>query len=193
MRDEIQAAIVAGGKSLRFGSPKLLAGYRNKRLIDIALEKAAELSTLTAIISSGQMTFDIPDIDEFTDVYPDKGPLGGIYTALVNAKRGWVAILPGDMPFLQKETYEVLWRSRDGMRPVVAVSKSGMEPMVSIWPVSCARQLERFLLSNVLKMHLVLDKCQAGQIDIAAVDPSISDRCFVNINRVEDLEGLVDS
>jgi len=87
----LSAAIIAGGKSRRFGSPKALAVLGNSTLIDYAIHTAGAISEEIIISYGEENLFAGKTIPVIPDAIPDCGPLGGIYTVLLHAKTPWVA------------------------------------------------------------------------------------------------------
>jgi len=189
---ELTAAIIAGGKSQRFGAPKALARIGGKRLIDYALE--------TAHAISAQVILNAPDIPEFErisditllpDSIPHCGPLGGIFTVLTNAETPWVAVLPCDMPLLSPAVYQYLWEHR-GKNPVIAaVSHKGVEPLVSIWQKSFTPVLERNLNQKELALHTLLKKTGGALLPLPGKMPGYRKEFFLNVNYREDLQRIL--
>ncbi len=182
-KELVSAAIIAGGQSKRFGSPKPQAQFLGKSLLNWSLELAQKLSSHILLIAS-----DIPDEhgdkwSVFKDIIPDKGPLGGILTALKYMPTDWLFILPVDMPLLKPAIYYRLWEERVTNKPVVAVSNSGIESMVSLWHRSNSSVIEQSIRSNKLKINQILRELKATQVSFADQFPL----SFFNINFEEDI------
>ena len=179
-------AIIAGGQSKRFGSPKYQAKIGDLRLIDFSLHLARDLSSEIMIISG------LPEIRQaftlpvFDDVFPQCGPLGGIHSALLHGTRDWLAVLPVDMPLLKSEFYHTLWENRRGNVPLVAKTAKGIEPMVSLWPRTVLPAIERALSGGRFKIHELLEKLSAVQVFFSPEDTIH----FFNVNFRDDLERM---
>ena len=80
---EISSIILAGGESSRFGENKALETIAGESLIQRVIERLMPISSQIIITGSAwQPGFPSgPGIEYKPDLYPDKGPLGGIYTA----------------------------------------------------------------------------------------------------------------
>ncbi|MHB2155051.1 molybdenum cofactor guanylyltransferase [Calditrichota bacterium GD2] len=183
---EASAAIIAGGKSRRFGSPKHQALFCGRPLIEWSIELAASLSERIILIASEkqlEQKFGLPVAE---DVVPGKGPLGGILTALKHIETEWLFVLPVDMPLLKKDIYFKLWERRKNGRPVVAVSDTGIESMVSLWRRSHAALIESLIMSDQLKINVALRKLNAEEVFF----PAEFSVFFSNINFKEDLGRL---
>ncbi len=181
---ELTVAIIAGGKSKRFGAQKALAQLAGKRLIDYALTLANNISE--------EVLLNVNDTNKFVDIaakiipdlQPACGPLGGIYTVLQSTKTDWVAILPCDMPLLSGNVYEILFENRRENLPVVAVSHRGVEPLVSIWPKRIAESeiwVQKFAENN-FALHKTLRQLNACEIDMTKLLTPYQPEIFLNVN-----------
>jgi len=190
MLANVTSALIAGGKSRRFGSPKELAQYAGKRLVDYAVTTAQSISHNTIIIGhkteSSLVHFNIPVYD---DLIPDCGPLGGIYTALYYAKDKYIAVLPVDMPLLNLKIYRALYPSLNAEKPVVACSHKGIEPLVSIWPAGTFSALKVQIEKKDFRLYSLLKKLHAIEINFAKL-PDYQEHWFENINYKKDINLL---
>lgn len=183
---EVSSAIIAGGKSRRFGSPKYQATFGGKTLIQYSVQLAQKLSEQLLVIANDpelQTRFNLP---VFPDLIPNKGPLGGILTALTKMQTKWLFILPVDMPLLKPEIYFQLWQQRTDAKPVVATSSKGIESMVSLWHQSHRPFVEQLIKQGQLKINLALKELGAVQVPFGQE----ADFNFFNINFKEDIEKL---
>ncbi|KAA3614775.1 MAG: molybdenum cofactor guanylyltransferase [Calditrichaeota bacterium] len=187
MLKNVTSALIAGGKSRRFGSSKLLATFDEKRLIDHALDIAVTISKDTIIIGNLESSIPVGNIPVYKDIISGCGPLCGIYTALHKASQKYVAVLPVDMPLLSPDVYRFLYPSLTEERPVVALSHKGLEPLVSIWPVSVLTEFEMAIKKGEYKLYKLLQKFRAKEIDLASFMPNYQEMWFKNINYKEDL------
>ena len=104
-------AILNGGKSSRFGSPKYLAQWNGQSFLDISRKRIEELSSNTdrTVLSGG------PSPDQSWEVVEDSsqysGPLAGLHALLllaVQANCDVIIIQPIDMPLLQSDHLRLL-------------------------------------------------------------------------------------
>jgi len=190
MLDNVTAALIAGGKSKRFGSPKLLASYRNKRFIDHAIDLARNISSDAIIIGTLKNSADARGLPVYKDLISGCGPLCGIYTALKYASHKYVAILPVDMPLLSVNIYRYLYLNCTMENPVVALSHKGLEPMVSIWPVSMIVNIEDSIKNLDYSLYKMLKKYNAREIDLQDFMPGYKEEWFENINYKKELNNL---
>lgn len=132
---KLLGAVLAGGRSSRFGSDKALALLDGKPLIEHAI---AALATQTdAVIVCGREHGDsVPDRPA-----PDLGPLGGICAALhAAAERGYDAVLtmPCDVPSLPADLTQHL-------RPPAYLAEM---PVIGLWPAALGSDLDAWLANS---------------------------------------------
>lgn len=189
---EVAVAILTGGLSRRFGSPKALASLEGRRIIDWMVAAASRLSDEVFLVTGDQPSPPGIACPAYPDRRPGCGPLGGIDSALAHSPRPWVAVMPCDMPLLDGAVYHALAGYRRAGRPVLARSHSGLEPLVSLWPCSLARPVEQALASGDFALYAWTRRWRAVVVDLPAEMPDYRPEWFTNINYREDLQALMD-
>ncbi|MCS7184968.1 MAG: molybdenum cofactor guanylyltransferase [bacterium] len=94
------AAILAGGKSKRFGSDKRFFRLNGKTLIEIACEKLKDFEERYIVLDK-KTKLKIDGFKIIRDIYSGLGPLGGIYSMLKKVDSS--LFIPVDMPYLDVE------------------------------------------------------------------------------------------
>jgi molybdopterin-guanine dinucleotide biosynthesis protein A len=189
MLSNVTAAVIAGGKSNRFGSPKQNALYSGRSLMDYAVKKAQRISEDAIIVGNVQRDFNQHPLPVINDIVENSGPLGGIYTALHFSSKKYVAVLPVDMPLLSISIYRFLYTSLRAENPVVAVSEKGVEPLVSIWPIRVLNYLKNQIDVKDFRLHHILKLLNAVEINVSII-PGYNPAWFENINFKKDLKHL---
>ncbi|QNQ08594.1 molybdenum cofactor guanylyltransferase [Sphingomonas alpina] len=132
-------AILAGGRSQRFGSDKAVALLAGQSLIDrVVAALAPQVDSMVLVGRAGDIAA-IPDRP-----LPDLGPLGGLNAALHHARaQGYPAVMTVgcDMPVLPPDLAERL-RASGCPSYVEAI------PIIGLWPADLADQLDIFLASD---------------------------------------------
>ena len=186
-QNKITAAILAGGKSLRFGSSKLEALFKGRSLLDRALHNASAISETVMIIGENENTKKQSAFSVYGDIYKNKGPLAGVHTALFYTKTEVVAVLPVDMPFLTAEIYTHLLTFYTNDKPLAAESDAGLEPLVSLWPAHFLPEIENCLKRDRLGLFKCWESWDAQRVDCTEAGSGFNRRIFTNINRPSDL------
>lgn len=110
-------AVLAGGESSRYGSPKALAEIGGRRIVDRVIA-ALRVVTPDIIISANEPElFEDLELPTFPDDREGLGPLGGIHTVLRRAReagRPGVLAVACDLPFPSVELLSLLRRTAFG-------------------------------------------------------------------------------
>jgi molybdopterin-guanine dinucleotide biosynthesis protein A len=168
----ILGAVLAGGRSRRFGSDKALAVMPDGRtLIDHAMAGLAPHVASIVICGRGGGLPDRPA--------PDLGPLGGLNAALHHARAdGFAGVLTNgcDMPLYPADL------------PVALIGAEAAilegQPLLGWWPVTLADALDAHLAEeNNRSIRGFVDRVGARVVDMPGL-------ILPNINRPEDLAGL---
>lgn len=184
----LSTAIIAGGRSSRFGTSKLEAVYNGTRLIDHAIVMARQVSEEVFIVGGKAPLPEIHEVPVIRDVTPEIGPLGGILTGLLFCTSEWLAVMPCDAPLLSPRVYHLLCRTARS-NPIVAVSSSGMEPLVSLWPKSALPVLQQSIDEGNYALRHMLCRLKADYCDVTSL-PDYRDEWFLNVNYKHDLHRL---
>ena len=191
---KICAAILAGGKSSRFSSgDKALAMWGNKTIIETEIEILKKIFEYVFIISNYSDAYKGLGVEIFKDLYPFKGPLAGVHSALVNTKFDRVFIVGCDMPLLNKDF--ISWmKNINTWAPIVIPSlRNGLEPLHAIYHRSLAPIIENLLTRPQKTMGLqafinLLPYMQIKEEKIKLFCPKLL--CLKGINTKEEFEML---
>ena len=192
---EVAAIVLAGGKNLRLGRNKALEVVGGKSLIERVVERLAQVTDQLLIVTSQEQS-DLPvtgKAEILIDVYPGKGPLGGIYTGLTAARSERNIAVACDMPFLNIELLShmvELCRDFDAVVPRLA---NGMiEPLHAVYSRSCLESMKTRLENSQLGITSYLKQQRVRYVEEAECrrfDPELLS--FFNINRQADLEKAI--
>lgn len=169
----VLGAILAGGKSARFGRDKALATYRGKSLVEHVIAALAE--QVDAMVSVGR---DIAGIIAVSDrPNPDMGPLAGVAGALAYAQEnGFESVLTVGVDSVGLPP-DLLSR----LHPAPAYVEN--QPVIGIWPVDALQKLDAILASEERHSMLYFIE-QIGARAVKLANPP------ANINTAADLERL---
>lgn len=118
---EISAYILAGGKSSRMGSDKGMLSL-NETVFGGHIVNVLEKSSIKGItIVSSNPEFDFLNCNRIAYIYPCKGPVGGIFTALKHSVTQQNLILSVDIPLISAEIIEWLIENLDEEKQLTQV------------------------------------------------------------------------
>lgn len=167
----ILGAVLAGGRSSRFGSDKAMALLDGRTLLDHA--RAGLAPHAAEVVICGR-SGGLPDRPR-----PDMGPLGGLNAALHHAlSHGFIGVLTTgcDMPVYPPTLPAALIGDK-------AAILHGQQ-LLGWWPATLALELDTHLdEENNRSIHGWLDRIHARVVEMPGPD-------LPNINRPEDLDRL---
>jgi molybdopterin-guanine dinucleotide biosynthesis protein A len=131
----LSIVIQAGGQSTRMGENKALKPFLGRPLVQRVIERLAPIADELLLTTNQPEEFAFLELPLFTDIKPGRGPLGGLYTALVSAKYPCVAVVACDMPFASAQLLVAAagLLSRDDADVVIAETAEGFEPLHAVY------------------------------------------------------------
>lgn len=190
---EVASVVLAGGKGLRLGRSKALEKVGGRRLLDRVIERLREVGGRIMLVTSREQVALFAGINEgelLVDIYPNAGPLGGIYTGLTASPCQHNIVVACDMPFLNPGLLRYLaGLCRDFDAVVPTLSPGTLEPLHAVYSKDCAEVIRAQLDNGNLKVDAFLGKVRVRYVDreeCRRLDPQLLS--FFNINRPEDLE-----
>ncbi len=187
--------ILAGGRNLRLGRSKALEIIGGKSLIERVVERVKLVSPHTLIVTSpGQLALPVAgEVEVVVDLYPGKGPLGGIYTGLLASPSLHSIVVACDMPFLNiKLLRYMIELSRDFDAVVPRLGEGRVEPLHAIYSKSCLDSIKTQLEHNQLQITHLLGIVNVRYVERAECqkfDPQLL--TFFNINSRSDLDKAI--
>ena len=181
----IEGIVLAGGKSTRAKTNKMLFCIDNKPLIChtiASLRKHVD----HIIVVTGKYDKEIRDaLKDQNDIQIIYNPIyeQGMFTSVkagVTATKGDFFILPGDYPFITDETFLSLLKGKKSIRFPTFEGKDGH-------PIFISKDLKEDLLSESddSNLHLFRDKHECERIPVC--DPYI----LKDVDTIEDFEKLL--
>jgi molybdopterin-guanine dinucleotide biosynthesis protein A len=124
----------------------------------------------------------------FGDVFPETGPLGGIYTAIHHAANPHVLIVACDMPWLNRPLLEYMATLRQTADVVVPRWEKYPEPLHAIYSKACLEPIREKLEAEQLKITAFFGRVRLRFVERAEIERFDPDgRSFLNVNTPEDL------
>ena len=184
------AAILAGGRARRFGGrPKALLPIGDQRIIDHQIAVLRTVADQLAIVTIDRDRYGALGVPVWEDLVPGAGPLGGIYTALVNATTSHTLVVAGDMPFLTAPFLRRLAQVGRDVDVAIPRTADGYQPLCACYGSRCAPVIRRSIEGNALKVTDLLSEVSVRELGPEELEPFDPDgRLFFNINTPDDYE-----
>jgi len=197
---DIEAFILIGERSSRFGSDKSSATLGGETLlerINATVKAALPACPVTLVASSTYQSHNGLNNESgpvIVDLYPERGPLGGMQAALSHARARWALVLACDLPLVSADFLVYLTNNASEDTDVILpVQPDGrFQPLCALYkPDTCLALFETVLERHrpVPPLHRVLEQLRVRRIEFDEVrDLPNSQEIFTNINRTDDLQ-----
>ena len=193
-RQQPPALILAGGASRRMGRDKATAILSGQTMIARIVERLAP-QVMSLAINAPQGSFLDLGLPLVPDTIADRpGPLAGVLAGLRHAATTGSAThlltVPADTPFLPRNLAATLCAAAaDPQRIVLAASAGQVHPVVALWPLSLADDLETWLTDpDNRRLQAFIVRHPSLAVDFPLVEtPAGPLDPFFNVNTPADL------
>lgn len=185
----INAFILAGGKSTRMGSDKGLSLFKNKSFINYVIDALGNNFKLITIISNNA-NYNSLGYPVIEDIVKNKGPLAGIYTGLMHSDSEHNLFVSCDIPLLKENLILHLTKHADFNSDAnIIYHNNHKEPLCGIYNKSMAAKIKLLLDENQLSIIKSLDFFKVNYIDITN-SKGIDISSLINVNSKSELTEL---
>jgi len=187
---EVTGVILAGGKSSRMGTDKGLMEFRGEKMIRRTMDVYRGLFREIIIVTNLPLDYLDQDARIVTDIFPGKGPIGGIHTGLFFSSSEHAFFAACDMPFFNTDFISYMVSRIGNHDIVVPETEKGFQPLHAIYSRKCLNRIKTLIIEERLKVtgfYKGFSTRCITQKEIAGFDPD--GRMFFNVNTPEDLKG----
>ena len=194
---DIGALILMGGKNSRMnGNVKGLLKIKNITFLEKIQETLNDFSSIYLSINDKfskeqKQNFENMGFKIIEDIYKEIGPLGGIYSSLLNCKEEYLFITACDMPFITKNSIEVLCNKVDkNTDGVVFYDKNNkLYPLGAIYSKNVLPIIEEMIEKKYYKLSYLIEKSNFVKINIEKTDINL--KVLSNINTPQEYDSLI--
>jgi molybdopterin-guanine dinucleotide biosynthesis protein A len=189
-KNNITGIILAGGKNTRMGANKAFLEIDGIRLIDKTINIYRGIFSEIIIVTNDPLSYiEFTDTAIVTDIYKDKGPLGGIYTGLFYSKNHYAFVSACDMPSLNKDFIDYMAKQAGSHDVIVPELSEGFQPLHAIYSRNCLPSIQRLLAADKLKISGFYRETRVLTIPEDQIKPFNEDgRLFLNLNTPGEME-----
>ena len=170
------------------GTDKSLLRFGDSTLIESAVRRLRSVTSDVRIVSPrDDLTQYAPVVH---DVYPDRGPLGGIHAALASSSRELNVMLAVDMPLVTTDLLRNLLAVARHSAALVTVpqTKDGWQPLCAVYRREFGPIAEKALLADDYKIDRLFKQVETHIVHGAEIESwGYSSQVFMNLNTPEDL------
>ena len=196
---DIGALILMGGKNSRMnGNVKGLLKIKNSTFLEKIQETLNDFSSIYLSINDKfskeqKQNFENMGFKIIEDIYKEIGPLGGIYSSLLNCKEEYLFITACDMPFIIKNSIEVLCNKVDkNTDGVVFYDKNNkLYPLGAIYSKNVLPIIEEMIEKKYYKLSYLIEKSNFVKINIEKTDIPL--KVLSNINTLQEYDLFINN
>jgi molybdopterin-guanine dinucleotide biosynthesis protein A len=188
---EFSGFVLAGGSSRRMGRPKPQLLLGNMTLLERQVRLLRSVVAAVAVVGPPENLLG-KELCVYPDVLPGRGPLGGIFTALLRSRSEFNLILGCDLPFMSSRLLEYLsWRALEtGAEVTVPASPDGrIHTLCGAYRRKALKAIRATMDTGENRIQKIFRRvhCQlVGWRELAR--RGFSPRIFDNMNTPEDYE-----
>ena len=185
----ITIAILAGGKSSRMGTDKAFVRVLGRPLIEDILAQLAGLGAETLIVTNRPDDYAYLGVPLFTDVLPEKGALGGLYTAIHSSSQPHTISVACDMPFVVRPLLDYLISLIPEGDVVMPRLQGEAEPFRAVYSQACLAPIRAALDAGKMRVISFFPEVRVRFVDELEIDRFDPQHLsFFNVNTPADLE-----
>jgi len=186
----LTVCIQAGGQSSRMGEDKALKPFLKRPLIQRVIERLSPIADELIVTTNRPEDYAFLDLRLVSDLIPDRGALGGLYTAIASATHPFVAVVACDMPFANARLIEGMSRLMVQQEADVVIAKSdgGYEPIHAVYRrETCLPAIEKAINADkwkVIAWFPQVNVYELSEDELNSLDPD--GLAFWNVNTPEE-------
>jgi len=189
----IGCIVLAGGKGLRLGQDKALEIIGNRSLLERVISRLTFFNSDILVVAAPKQSFPqltgYPKLTVVTDVYLNRGPLGGVYAGLKASDSFYNLVVACDMPFLNQALLRYMMRISTGFDLVVPRLGDMVEPLHAVYSKGCLAPVESLLEQGDLSLRQLFTLVKVRYVEAEEIDRFDPEHLsFFNINSEADLE-----
>ncbi|WP_170008127.1 molybdenum cofactor guanylyltransferase [Bacillus fonticola] len=183
----IIGVVLAGGKSSRYGKPKMFETYKGKQFYEHSVDALKDNSLAPIIISTNDQlspSFQRDDILLILEEQPHQGPLYAIYQVMSQVPDAeWFFVLSCDIPFVTSTFVSKMigYVDSDQYDAIVPIQSGRLQPLLALYHRRNVKRIEQLLVEKQRKIRLLLDDVRTLTVPFPA-----DDKVFTNMNYQED-------
>lgn len=193
----INCFILNGGKSSRMKKDKAKIAINGQSFLDRIIDEIAPVFKKCFLVGK---EYQHPlSAGWFKDRIEGIGPIGGLYTALLNTDTDKNFIIALDYPLVDKNlVYSFLEKADKFMKKydgIIPIHKDGPHPLFGIYQKSCIGAVEECIKNNRFSIMEISNYCNILFIEISKLLPQNTktylEKSFINVNTPEDYKKLL--
>ncbi len=174
----ITGIILAGGKSSRMGTDKGVLILNGKTIVAHIID-ALKPAVDNIIIIANNDHYNNYGFKVYKDIVKDCGPMGGIYTGLLNSQTNLNMVVSCDIPNISTDIINKIISHADKNDITVPIHNNNLEPLCAVYNKNCISTFEKLITDKEWKMKESFKYFQTTKVELNEKD---FENYFTNIN-----------
>jgi molybdopterin-guanine dinucleotide biosynthesis protein A len=174
------------------GRNKAFIEFQGECLIDRTVRIFKALFSEVILVTNSPLDYLEQQVMMVTDIYKDKGALGGIHAGLFHATCERAFFAACDMPFLNPDFIKAMIDLPDRYEIVVPSPPDGLQPLHAVYSRKCLPVIEKLFTQDKLKIIGFYSGYTIHKIPpevLVQYDPK--GKMFANVNSLEELKKVI--
>lgn len=181
--------ILSGGKSSRMGKTKALLPLRDKPVIEHIASELKHVCDEVIVITNQPQDYEFLGLSHFEDRYRQKGPLGGIESALYHVNADVYVMAACDMPFISRHVYTHLMQQLKSHDAAVPMYDARMHPLAGVYRKTVLPAIQDKLDHDERKVNSFFDRTDVNVVhDFGEIPEELLNKHFFNMNNPDHYE-----
>ena len=188
MNQNLTGIILAGGKSTRMGENKAFIKIEGTPIIHRIHTLFERLFNEIIIVTHQKKLFSNLNTKIYSDLIPNRGILGGLYTGLFFSSFSLSFCVACDMPFLKESVIKYLIKTIENYDVVVPKTEDGLQPLHAVYSKNCLEPIKKIIEQGKYKIIDFYPMVKVKIVDeheLFSLDPMRES--FINVNTPEEL------
>jgi len=188
MNQNLTGIILSGGKSARMGENKAFIKVEGTPIIHRIHSLFERLFNEIIIVTEQKDLFSNLNARIYSDLIPNRGVLGGLYTGIFFSSFPFSFCVACDMPFLKESIIKYLIKNIDNYDVIVPKTEDGLQPLHALYSKNCLEPIKKIMEQGkykVLDFYPMVKVKIIDEHEFFSFDPM--KESFVNVNTPEEL------
>lgn len=190
MIEDVDAFILAGGKSERMGRNKAFLPWRNGTLIEYLLERLGKIFKNVFIVTKEVELYTKFTYNVIKDVNEIYCPLVGILTALSTSDKEMVFVKACDNPIFSEGLILTMYEVSKAYDIVVPRTSDGYHPLFGFYSNRCREIIDRMIKNNDFRIINLFEKVKTLFLDESTI--TTFDREMVSLKNLNTPKDFLD-
>ncbi len=185
---EVSAYIIAGGKSSRMGTDKGLLTLNKETFVQRISNTLQAITNSVFVVTSNEKYSDL-GLNSIEDIFPDKGPVGGILTSLHHSANENVIIISCDAPLVSVEFCHWLLEEHQKSDSKITFPTLANKdyPLIGIYTKNVEDIFFQAIQKDLLKLRSLISQLKCNIVKV----PIEFEHNLYNINTPEEYQKLI--